>query len=67
MEKNFTFEINNKHATTFVKFSWCRATKTISAYLIRIGEGRESIIKYLGEEIIRLPDKFVYLIIINQT
>ncbi len=40
--------------------------KKFSEYLIRIGEGREPIIKYLGEEIIRLPDKFVYLIIINQ-
>ncbi len=37
-----------------------------SKYLIRIGEGHEPIIKDLGEERIRLPDKFVYLIIINQ-
>jgi hypothetical protein len=41
--------------------------KQFSEYLIRIGEGREPIIKHLGEEIIRLPDKFVYQIIINQT
>ncbi len=30
--------------------------KKFSEYLIRIGKGREPIIKYLGEEIIRLPD-----------
>jgi hypothetical protein len=46
--------------------------KQFSEYLIRIGERREPIqpkhqLKHLGEEIIRLPDKFVYQIIINQT
>jgi hypothetical protein len=31
--------------------------KQFSEYLIRIGEGREPVIKDLGEDIIRLPDE----------